>query len=58
MTSSFCPLIIGVSRLANLDGERRLRLLKQLAALERAADIVLIETQGNDVLVKIIMLIY
>ena len=41
------PGASGVSRLANLDGEKRRRLLQQLAALERAADIVLIDTSSG-----------
>lgn len=41
------PGASGVARLANLDGERRWRLLNQLAALERAADIVLIDTSAG-----------
>lgn len=41
------PGASGVSRLANLGGERRWRLLKQLTVLERVADIVLIDTSAG-----------
>lgn len=41
------PGASGVSRMANLDAERRQRLLEQLAGLERAADIVLVDTSAG-----------
>lgn len=41
------PGASGVARLADLDGERRLRLLSQLAALERLADVLLIDTSAG-----------
>ena len=41
------PGASGVARLADLDGERRLRLLSQLAALERLTDVLLIDTSAG-----------
>ena len=41
------PGASGVARLADLDGERRLRLLSQLAALEQLADVVVIDTAAG-----------
>lgn len=41
------PGASGVSRLANLDNQRRRHLLEQLAALERVADIVLVDTSAG-----------
>ncbi len=41
------PGASGVARLADLDSEHRLRLLSQLAALERLADVVVIDTSAG-----------
>ncbi len=41
------PGASGVARLADLDSEHRLRLLTQLAALERLADVVVIDTSAG-----------